>query len=295
MGRSRAVVVAVACAALAVQAGACGGDGGAEGASEGARPGDGGGAPVVGSIEESTLFATQRAFGLSLEAGGEGVRVGAIQLRSPLFAEVEPQERDVALEPGGRPVVMPLRYGEAVCDGDVAGDAPTRLATDVDGEDLVVPLGEVPEGLLAGIHADECAAAAVLADVDLRLGDTWVPAGERTLAGTFTATQRSAGAEATLAPLEGNVIFGVTTDAAEAADAEGGEPWLVVDDEHPEATGAVTVRAARCDPHALIEYKRTFVFTIRVAVGDAEPALVDVEAEGPAHTALEGLLAACLG
>jgi hypothetical protein len=249
----------------------------------------------VGVIEESTLFATQRAFGLSLEAaGGEGVRVGAIQLRSPLFAEVEPQGRDVALEPGGRPVVMPLRYGEPVCDGEGAADAPVELVTDVDGEDLVVPLGEVPEGLLAGIHADECAAAAVLADVDLRLGDTWVPAGERTLAGTFTATQRRAGVAATLAPLEGNVIFGVTTDAGEASDDGGGEPWLVVDDEHPEATGEVTVRAARCDPHALIEYKRTFVFTVRVAVGDAEPALVDVEAEGPAHTALEGLLASCL-
>jgi hypothetical protein len=127
----------------------------------------------------------------------------------------------------------------------------------------------------------------VLEVVDLALGDEWAPAGERSLSGTFTVTQRDEGVEATVEPLEGNVIFTITTDA-------GGGGWLAVDDDTPAATGTVTIRAARCDPHALIEYKRTFVFTIRVAVGDADPVLVDVEADGPARTAIEQLLAACL-
>jgi hypothetical protein len=280
-------------AALALAAGAaCGGPGGEDGGGSG---GDGDDAPVRASIQESTLFATQRAFGLTLApATDRDVRVGAIQLRSPLFAEVEPQVRDTRVRATDRAVVMPLRYGEAVCDGVEAGDveAPV-LATDVDGEDVRVPLDQRPADLLAGIHAAECASAGVLEDVELRLGDEWVPTAPRTLAGTLEVSQRHAGVEAAVEPLEGNVIFGVTAGAADGG--AGGDAWLAVSDAAPAATGAVEVRAARCDAHALIEYKRTFVFTVRVAVGDAEPVLVDVEAEGAARTALESLLASCLG
>jgi hypothetical protein len=280
MGRVGRGAVAVGVLVVA----ACGG-----GAGDGGGDGEaGGGAPVRASIQESTLFATQRAFGLTLApATDRDVRVGAIQLSSPLFAEVEPQPRDALVRATDRAVVMPLRYGEAVCDGG-DGEGGAELVTDVDGEAVRVPLGQSPADLLAGIHAAECASAGVLEDVELRLGDEWVPTAPQAVAGTLEASQRHEGVDATLQPLEGNVIFGVTTDAAE------GEAWLAVSDEAPAAIGAVEVRAARCDPHALIEYKRTFVFTIRVAVGDAEPVLVDVEAEGPAHAALEALLASCL-
>ena len=287
MGRVGWGAVAVVVLVLA----ACGGGAGDGGGGDGEA---GGGAPVRASIQESTLFATQRAFGLTLApATDRDVRVGAIQLSSPLFAEVEPQPRDALVRATDRAVVMPLRYGEAVCDGEddgdgEGGDGGAELVTDVDGEAVRVPLEQSPADLLAGIHAAECASAGVLEDVELRLGDEWVPTAPQAVAGTLEASQRHEGVDATLQPLEGNVIFGVTTDAAE------GEAWLAVSDEAPAATGAVEVRAARCDPHALIEYKRTFVFTIRVAVGDAEPVLVDLEAEGAAHAALEALLASCL-
>ena len=65
-------------------------------------------------------------------------------------------------------------------------------------------------------------------------------------------------------------------------------------DERPSARIGIRIHAARCDPHALIEYKRTFTFSVWIRVGDREPALVDVKAEGPAHRALERLLAACI-
>jgi hypothetical protein len=67
-----------------------------------------------------------------------------------------------------------------------------------------------------------------------------------------------------------------------------------VSDDHPSAGGVVVVYAARCDPHALIEYKRTFTLSAWVRVGGDEPVRVDVEAEGDAHRVLEELLAACL-
>jgi hypothetical protein len=58
---------------------------------------------------------------------------------------------------------------------------------------------------------------------------------------------------------------------------------------------AGSIAAARCDPHALIEYKRTLILTARVRVGGDSPTRVDVAADGSARRALEELLTACIG
>jgi hypothetical protein len=66
----------------------------------------------------------------------------------------------------------------------------------------------------------------------------------------------------------------------------------------PSARMPVVVTAGRCDPHAVAEYKRTFVFTAWVRVGgddgDDDPVRVDIAAEGAARRALEDLLTGCL-
>jgi hypothetical protein len=72
------------------------------------------------------------------------------------------------------------------------------------------------------------------------------------------------------------------------------EPWAAVDDDTPTASVPLRVEASRCDPHALTEYKRTFILVASVQVGDDDPVRVDVTAEGPAHDALGVLLEACL-
>ena len=85
------------------------------------------------------------------------------------------------------------------------------------------------------------------------------------------------------------MIFSVSTD-----DALGCE--LQVTDDRPSAVGgAIAITAARCDPHALIEDKRTFILTGRVRVGGDEPARADVVADGSARRALHELLTACIG
>jgi hypothetical protein len=130
----------------------------------------------------------------------------------------------------------------------------------------------------------------VLADVELRLGDTWERTGPHAAEGELEVTQRRAGATVAVVEVLGNVIFTVGTDGAAA-------PWLEVGDDRPTAVGAITVDASRCDPHALIEYKRTFVLSALVGVDGGEPVRVDVEAEAgsAAHTALQDLLTTCIG
>jgi hypothetical protein len=218
--------------------------------------------------------------------------IGAIQLESQLFEPVEPEARNARVPPAGRPVVMGLPFGTVRCGGGNGGgaqeDNAAVLLADVDGHDVRVPIEQRPNDLLVQLHGAECAAAAVLADVDVRLGDTWRPTEPRTLEGDLDISQRRDGAEATVQTVEGNVIF--TVSAATASPRV-----LAVSDEHPTASAPIAITASRCDPHALIEYKRTFIFTASIQLGDDEPARVDIKAEGAARRALEDLLTSCIG
>ncbi|HEY8523387.1 MAG TPA: hypothetical protein VIL48_00390 [Acidimicrobiales bacterium] len=306
----RRVVAVLAAGALAIAA--CGGDGaGDEGGGEGAS------VALRGTLRRATLFDTQRAFSLTLEPTGDrDLVVETIQLRTPLFETVPAQRRDSRVRARERAVVMPLRYGEARCaveeadvedaddtdaedadvedadvedadeaDADHTDARPAELVARVDGEEVRLELAEVPDDLLAGLHAAECRVADVLDQVDVRFGERWEPAGPRAVATDLELVQRRAGVEAAVMEFEGNVIFTV----------DPGEPGLEVGGDRRSDRARVVIEASRCDPHALIEYKRKFILTARVRVGDAEPVRLDVEAEGVGRRTLEQLLATCLG
>jgi hypothetical protein len=292
MARRILTTAAVTVAVLALAAAACGGgdDHDDEAAEAAGLAGQ-----LEGSLQQSTLFTTQHALGVSVTYAGthDDVRLATIQLDTPLFTPVEPQARDARLRTGGRALVMPLKYGDADCDVDPADAGPARLVAVVAGTDETVrlDLAEQPDDLLAGLHAAECEVQGVLDQVDVAFGDTWTRTAERQYETTIELAQRTEGTTATLTEMRGNVIFGVTDlDPGHAA----GDPWAVVDDDHPTARVPLRVEAGRCDPHALTEYKRTFVLVAMISVGDADPVRIDVRAEGPAHDALATLLEACL-
>jgi len=243
-------------------------------------------APVLeAALRRSTLFDTRREIGLALATAGDAdVRLGTIQLITPLFEALAPTARDATLAAGDRARVMPIPYGTARCDG-AEEDAP-EIAAVVDGEEVRVPVTEHPADLLANLHDRECASAAVLEDVSLELTGAWTVTDPYTADGQLTVTQRTSGVIAEVDEVLGNVIFGVTTATA--------SPVLTVDDDQPSASVGVTISAARCDPHALTEYKRTFVFVVEVRVDDGDPVRVDVVAAGEAHAALSELLRSCV-
>jgi hypothetical protein len=183
---------------------------------------------------------------------------------------------------------MPLPFGDARCGETAAG--PPQVVLDVDGDEVTVPLVENPDGLLAGLHASECAVATIREDVDVHLGDEWEQTGPRTVTGEVVMEQLHPGVETTVASLEGNVIF--TLDSDTAGD-EG--PVLQVGDERPSDRVGVSITASRCDAHALIEYKRTFTFLALVDVGEDRPLRLDVKAEGDTLRLLEDVLTRCIG
>ena len=250
-------------------------------------------------LQRSTLFETRRSLHLAVGYDGEAgdgssdggtdeIEVATIQLDTPLFEPVDPQERDAVVQAGGRQVVMPLEFGAARCDGeDGDGDEPAVLVAEVGGEEVRVPIDERPEDMLASLHRAECAMEAVRDEVDLRLGDTWERTGPRTVAGEILMDQRRPGATVAIDEMEGNVIFFVHADDR--------RPWLEVSDGSPSARGRVEIEASRCDPHALIEYKRTFIFVAWVGIDGGDPVKVDVEAEGETQRILADLLSECIG
>jgi hypothetical protein len=294
-----AVTIAGACSAADEQDEETGGGAtlSVAGASEG-RAGEaeaaGDDAGLRATLQRATLFETRRALKLLLHnTGTDDVELATVQLDSPAFEPVAPEARAAHLVAGGRPVNIPLRFGAARCAEGGADDsgADAMLVATVDGEERRIALELSPPDMLADLRATECAAAGVLADVDIRLGDRWTAAGPRTLAGEVSMSTRDPDVTAALDELLGNVIFAV---AAGRTVAEG-EPWLAVDDSQAAASIPVTIEAARCDPHALIEYKRTYILVAVVAVDGAAPVRVDIEADGEARRALEDLLTACIG
>jgi hypothetical protein len=64
------------------------------------------------------------------------------------------------------------------------------------GEDVRMAIEQRPDGLLSELRDIECAASAVLASVDLRLGDSWTRTEPRTIEGEIELAQRSSGATA---------------------------------------------------------------------------------------------------
>jgi hypothetical protein len=126
--------------------------------------------------------------------------------------------------------------------------------------------------VLAGLHADECSQRSVQEAIELRLAGRWHETAPGTITGDLELRARPGGPAATLHQLKGSVIFTVTPVTATPAPA-GAEDEAVlaeVEGDGGVATLPLVATAARCDAHALIESKKTFVFTAWVSVGDGE-------------------------
>lgn len=262
---------------------------------------------------ESTLFNTQRTFRLELHNEGDRtVTVEGLQLVSPLFEQVAETRRSFPVAPDDT-VLVPLAFGPSRCGDDpAASPAPGRLVVSVNGRPLDLELEDRPVGLLAARRDRECAVTTVQDAVDIGFGPRWERLGPRRAAGEVVVT---AGQEvsAVVDDLRGNIVLGIAATATATtgeATADAGEPDaataspatadpadLTLATLEPGATEAripVTVSADRCDVHALIESKTTFVFTVVVTVDDAAPVTVPFEPADGARDVVEQLLEACL-
>jgi hypothetical protein len=250
---------------VAVLAGGCGDDGGAAVDSP----------ALEATATRSTLFNTQRTFRLELENTGTAtVPVTSIRLDSPLFEPVDAEVRDTTLAPGQR-LLMPLPYGESRCDDQAPVDQ--VVVVEIAGDEVRVPLAQRPEGVVDDLHRAECTEASIRERVDVAFADDWTPTGPTVARGSIGLSPRQPGTEVDVSAVEGNVVFGIRIAGPETVEAL-----------------PVEVSADRCDQHALIESKRTFIVRVVLSV-DGEPAYpIDVEALGPSRDLFDSLLQACV-
>ena len=277
--------VAATCAAVLIALAGCGPEDGASG-----TPVSGGSAPAPSTtgaarglevvIERSRLFETRGQLSLVLiNHGPDAVQLDTFKLRSSLFETVAPDRREAELAPGGRRVSMPISFGAPRCD---AQDSGHRVAIDA---------GGVTRELDAELHPrvhdlwrKACAAAAVEQAADIRFGEEWTAIDDVSMQGRLELRLREPARVLEVEELAGSVIFGI--DAT-----EGVAPLGRIDEGQPMIDIPVTVRAARCDPHALIESKRTYVFVVFLRLDGEE---ITVTVEPGSRQPFDRLLEPCL-
>ena len=141
------------------------------------------------------------------------------------------------------------------------------------------------DAVLRKINADECAEQAVLDVATPSFG----PVESQTASEMHTTIVMTRGSSMTDAPvtltsMTGNIVFIVRLDAPADATLDPGEASLAV---------PAVISVGRCDPHVFAESKKTFVFPVRLTIGDAAPAYVEIQPDPTARAALQQLFNDC--
>src|SRR4051812_35863379 len=264
MRRTPVVVVALLLAGCATEDGAPA----AQGTPTVAMPTPSGPPAVAGVEAQAVRLRSDGTAGRRLqvritEAGGAPVTVTSVQLDTPGFAVLPARDTSTEFTPG-RVIDLPVERGAVDCATplDPAAARLTVVRPDGSTEELLVPLGG---DTLARLHAQECAADAVLEVVDVRVED--LAEDGDTLAGEVVLARRSGHDEIVVSELSPSVVLMPVPQRELPVRLAPGEERLEL---------PVTFDADRCDPHALAETKQPFVFPLRVTVGDGEDAVLDL-------------------
>lgn len=236
--------------------------------------------PAVPGIEaEAVRLRTDEAIGGQVQVritdtGEEPFTVTSVALDSPGFTPVPAREASTEFTPG-RTIDLPVQYGEPRCD-TAAEPAAARLTVvrpDGSGEELRVPLAAE---IMTRIHGEECAVLALLEVVSIEVVD--LVDEDEVLSGQLRLTRRAGAERVTVTRVGGSVILDVTGEELPAE--------MAADDD--ELSTPVAFTSATCDPHALAETKKPYVFPLEVTAGDDEPVVMDL----PVDDELRGRLAA---
>jgi hypothetical protein len=235
-------------------------------------------------VEFPRYLQLQRRLEVAVDnASDTEVEVTSLALRSPLFEPVEAEERDTLVEIGRRRD-MQIGLGPAVCPAPT-GASTVEIEATLDG---VTQTGvvEVDPAPLDRISAQECGTEFVLDHVDVGFSPEFTVADG--LVDTTLDLGRTQGDDPiTVTAVRGSVLI-------ELAGAEGSTPLASMASGEDSLAIPVRMRIIRCDPHAVIESKKTFQLATWVAIGDREAQHIVISPEGELRAALEELIQECL-
>ena len=238
--------------------------------------------PAVPGIEaEAVRQRTDEAVGGQVQVritdtGDDPFTVTSVALDSPGFAPLPPREVQTEFAPG-QVIDLPTKYGEPQCDA-AAEPAAARLTVvrpDGSTEALRVPLAA---DVLTLIHTQECAVIALEEVVTVDVVDLEDDADAVT--GSIRLTRHSGSDPITVARVGRSVIIEVAGPDLPAEMAAGED----------EFSTPVEFTSATCDPHALAETKKPYVFPLEVAVGDEDPVVMRLPVDDELRARLVALV-----
>jgi hypothetical protein len=221
---------------------------------------------LTASVEQSRDNENRHLLQLVLHnGGGDGLQVLRLQLHSPAYREAPAKAFDQPLA-AGQTIAFPVPYGDVVCSARPRGTAVTAVLKDGDGTREVRL--QVPDGdaFLPRRHDRDCALERVRAAVDVRF--TGLARDGTLVRGALELSRRSGDAQVRLTDTQSSILFLLQPT---------GPLPLTLDGQT--SSVPVAVSPVRCDPHALIESKRSFTFPVFVALGDGEPVQTSVTAD----------------
>jgi len=261
-------VRALAGAVLAVGlAGCTGGAGGPSSAGATTSPG-GLPAGVTVAVTQQRSDVAERQAEVQIHNGTDAaIRIGAVRLDDPRFAEPAPRvvDRTSTLAAGGT-VNVRVQLPEMACDAPAGAESVATLELETGGtaRTVTAPAAEVFP-FLADLYRRECVAQAVTGVADIALS-AFTPSAAGSAATLELSIEPKPGADAGVALTgirETNLLtFTGVRDGALPLD-------VPLAGAATAQTIALPVLPSRCDPHAVQEDKRGTVFTIDVAVDGA--------------------------
>lgn len=231
------------------------------------------GETVTVQVERSRLFEQRRSLGVTVRNGGpDTVVVDRVRLGAGPYAAGPDTDRAVTV-PGGAMVSFPVPYGAERCD-EAEDELVVHFAIDGDATTRSVPVS----AQVRRAHARACAAAAAREAVALRFDDDWELVAPRQARGSLVV-EPAPGREVELVDVTTSIVFVTEVGAGRG----------------PGDAVPLEVYAARCDTHALIESKKTFTFTVSLAIDGGEPVPVElVPGDGTARDVLQQAIEGCL-
>ncbi|PBC38776.1 hypothetical protein CJ179_40130 [Rhodococcus sp. ACS1] len=191
--------------------------------------------------------------------GGAPVTVTSVALDSPGFEAAPETGRVVELGPGNR-IDVEAEYGTVRCD---TRPEPAYAVIGVTGQGaspVRVPLA-TPYDVLGRIHDGDCAAEELARAVPVTLIPAATPPEPAApLPARLVVSRGTASGDVRVDEIGGSVLYALR--GALPATMRADEDRLSID---------ITIDAARCDPHALAESKKPFVFPLWIAVGSSAP------------------------
>jgi hypothetical protein len=238
--------------------------------------------PAVPGIEaEAVRQRTDEALGDQVQVritdtGDEPFTVTSVALDSPGFEPVPPRVHTTAFTPG-QVIDLPTKFGDPVCDvpAEPAAAKLTVVRPDGTSEDLRVPLSAE---ILTRIHTEECAVLALEEVVTVDVVD--LSQTPDSVTGSLRLTRHSGEGPITVVRVGRSVIIDVT----------GPELPAEMAGDEDEFTTPVEFTSATCDPHALAETKKPYVFPLEVQAGDEDSVILDLPVDDATRAALVALV-----